>query len=188
MKAYSSVRIGARSTIFKVTFDRTSEIGQLAAYLMVAACQELQLDKMVTVRPSYLPVIQSGKLCILSRGSRTAHIRLVLLLVTPEHILKPAFLWLRSIAYKRPVELVHIRLAEHGIESFKGLGCLRKDGDAAYGPVKTMGQAHEHLSRLGIALSYESLVFLAERLVPGLVTLNDFPHLLVHYQKVIVFI
>ena len=69
-----------------------------------------------------------------------------------------------------------------------GLATLCKYHNAASGAVKTMREAHEHLSRLFITLRDECLIGLSNRLVRRLVSLYDLSNLLVHYEKVIVFI
>jgi hypothetical protein len=51
-----------------------------------------------------------------------------------------------------------------------------------------MRESHEDLTWLGIALGDEGLVLLTERLISGLVSLYDFTNLLVHDEKMVVFV
>ncbi len=99
-----------------------------------------------------------------------------------------AFLRLGFGAHQCPIEFMDVRFTEHGVETFEGLGGLCEDGYAADGTVEAVREAHEHLAGLRVALGYERLVLFAERLVAGLVALNDFTYLLVDYEKVVVFI
>ena len=81
-----------------------------------------------------------------------------------------------------------IGVTEHGIEPFEGLGCLGEDNYSADRTVKAMRQSHKDLAGLDVTLSDESLICFCKRFVRGLVALHNLPYLLVHNEKVVVFI
>ena len=53
MEAYSSVRIAARSTVLEVALDDHSCARELAAYLVVTAGEELDLEEEIAVGLAY---------------------------------------------------------------------------------------------------------------------------------------
>ena len=155
---------------------------------MVTAGQELDLNQPVTVGPADLRIIQFGKLGILAGRTGACDIRFILLFIAPEHILQTALRQLWFPAHKSPIKLMHIRFAEHRVQALESLGSLSEDGDSTDRTVETMRKPHEHLAGLVISLGDEGLVFLAQRFVAGLVTLDDLPHPLVDDKKMVVFI
>ena len=58
LKAYSSVRIGTRCPVFEIPLDGASHVGELAAYLVMAAGEQFDLQEMITLRVGYVPVAQ----------------------------------------------------------------------------------------------------------------------------------
>jgi hypothetical protein len=58
MKAYRSIWVGARETIFKVAFDRAAHVSQLCSDLMMTTCDEFHFKKIIRVGTSYDAISQ----------------------------------------------------------------------------------------------------------------------------------
>ena len=81
---------------------------------------------------------------------------------------------------------MHAAITEHSCQALQGLGCFGKDHNPAYRPVEAVGDTHEYLSWLGVALGNESLKRFAQGLVSGLVSLHYFACPLVENEQVVV--
>ena len=80
----AAVGIAARRTILEVALDGTADGGELTAYLMVTAREELHLEELIAVTSgqageAQLSLLRAGNLVVVSVG-------LVLLLVTGEPV------------------------------------------------------------------------------------------------------
>ena len=188
MKGDASVRIGTRSSIFKVSLYRTAHVGKLAAYLMVTAGEQFHFKQKIPFRLTNVFIYELCQFCILADDTGTAYVGFVLLFISPEHSFEQAFLLGRLVAYQRPVDLRDIAVTEHGVEAFESLGSLGKDHNAADRTVQTVRKPHEHLTGLIVALCDECFICLSQRLVGSLVSLYDLPYLLVDNEKMIVFV
>ena len=62
LEAYPSVRVRTRRSIFEVSLDGTAHMRQLAAYLMMAAGEQLHFQKEIAFRVRNVAVAQFGKL------------------------------------------------------------------------------------------------------------------------------
>jgi hypothetical protein len=51
MKANTAIFCGSWITVFQVSSHRTSNIGQLTSDLMMTACQQFNLQQIISVRP-----------------------------------------------------------------------------------------------------------------------------------------
>ena len=60
----AAIGVATTCSILQVAFYRASYRCQLAAYLMVSACQQIDFEQRVSVRPAYLSVAQYGMLSI----------------------------------------------------------------------------------------------------------------------------
>ena len=182
----AAVGVGARGAVFEVALDGAADRGKLTADLMMTAGQQLDFDQVVTVRVTQHLVAQDSMLAAVSLV--VVRVAFVLFFIAIEPVLQLALRRLGPRAGKRPVELVDLAVAEHGVETLQTFRRLRKDGDAAHRPVEPVRNPHENMTGLRVTLRDERLQRLAQRLVARLVPLDNLRHPLVKYQQVIVFI
>ena len=88
MQADASVRIGAWSSVFQVALDRASDIGKLAANLVVPSCQQFDFYKVISLRAVNQIISQAREPGILAGGTRAADVGFVLFLIAPHHVFK----------------------------------------------------------------------------------------------------
>ena len=183
---YTAVRIAARSTVFKVTLDRTANGGQLTSYLMMTACQQVNLNEVIVVGMGYEAVTQNGLFAMrLLCGVSTA---LVLFLVAHYPVRQFTLTLRRHILSNSPIGLMHFTAAEHTVEACQSLGGLGINHQARHRAVKTMSHTKEHIPRLGVLLLYIRLNHISEGEIAGLVTLYDLTTLFLNHYNVVIII
>lgn len=154
----------------------------------MAAGEEFDFDEPVAVGLADLPVVEFGQFGIFAGRAWAADVGFVLLFIAPHHVFESAFCRVRSAADQSPIEFMYVGVAEHGVQTLKGLGCFGKDDDAADRTVEAVRQAHENLTWLFVTLGDECFIGLGERFVGGLVALDDLSYLFVYNQEMVVFI
>jgi len=154
---------------------------------VVTACQQFDLQKMVSFRTAKVGVNKFGQFGI-PVFSFFYYIALILLFAAKQPVFQQGVRLLRCGDAQGQIYLVDCAFAEGCAKPFKSLGCLCKYGNAAYRAVQTVGDTQEYFTRFGVAYGNEGLVFVAQGLVAGLVTLDNFARALAYDQKMIVFI
>lgn len=81
VQADATVGIAARSAIFQIAVDGRKGVGQLAAYLMVSACVQIDFDQGVALGRGDVSAVEQGLLGALCAS--TADVRFVLPFVAP---------------------------------------------------------------------------------------------------------
>ena len=186
MQADAAVRVGTWCTVFEVALDGAAHVGQLAAYLVVPACEQLHFEQGVAFGTLHETVAQPGQLGAL--GALAHYVALILLFVARQPVFQQALLVPRFAAAQGQVDLVHGAFPEHGCHALQGLGCLGKDHYSAHRTVESVGNAQEHIAGLAVALLDEGLEILGEGSVAGTVALDYLSRLFIENQKVIVFV
>ena len=87
-----------------------------------------------------------------------------------------------------PIDFLDIAVAEHVVEPFECFACLGEDNNAANGTVKAVGQANEYISRLCVLLLDVLFHGVAQRLVAGLVALDNLSGYLIYYNYMVVLV
>ena len=153
---------------------------------VMAAGEQLHLHQKIFPGRTQQAVAQQG---LLGSGLllRMA-VGLVLLLVAGEPGMNLPLRRCGGILHQGPVDLPGISLPEGGGEACQGLGGLGQDDGSADRTVEPVGHTHEHLSGLAVAEGDESLEFLRQGLVAGLVALDYFSRTLVEDQNMVVLV
>ena len=186
VQAYAAVRVGAPRSVFEVALDGAADGCKLAADLVMAAGEQFHLHQKIFPGRTQQAVAQQG---LLGSGLRLRMaVGLVLLLVTGEPGADLPFRRYRGILHQGPIDLPCISLPEGGGEAGQGLGGLGQDDGSADRTVEAVGHTHEHLAGLPVAEGDESLEFLDQGLVAGLVALDYLAGALVQDKYVIVLI
>jgi len=134
-------------------------VRELAAYLMMAAGQQLHFQQKVSVSIRKVAV---AKLCKLGFGPGFAGDEtLVQFFVALHPVFQQALLFGRRSTAQGQIGLVHLTVAEHRVQPFQGLGCLGKDAQPAHRPVQTVGNSEKHVPRLVVTFLYECFQGLA---------------------------
>lgn len=191
VQADAAVGIAARSAIFQVAVDGRKGVGQLAAYLMVSACVQIDFDQGVALRRGDVSAVEQGLLGPLCTS--TADVRFVLLFVAPYpmfqrrplHRYGPAQCCCRE---QGMVGLVHGAFLEHFAQTRQRFASLRKDHDAADGAVQSVRYAQEYIARLSIFFLQIGFDDLGQWGVARFVALHDFARGFVDDDDVIVFV
>ena len=58
MQAYRAVGIGTGVTVFQIAFDVAANGSKLRPDLVMAACEKLHFEKIITVAGCYFPILQ----------------------------------------------------------------------------------------------------------------------------------
>ena len=153
METDASVPVGAWCAVFEVPFYRASHTGKLAADLVVAACEQLHFQQVVTVAVAHKPIAQA---CQLGIRPFPGDIGLVLLLIPHHPVLQFSLRDSGSIAAQGPIGFVYIAVPEHSCKPFQSLGSLGKYDNSAHRPVQTVRYPHKHLPRFVIPVCNES--------------------------------
>jgi hypothetical protein len=186
LQADASVGVRARCAVFQVAFYGAADMRELAAYLVVPSREEFHFQEMVPFRVGDMAVTQSGQFGL--RSGLSGYETLVQAFIALHPVFQQAFFFGRCRAAKGKVCLVNLPVAKHGVQPFKGFGCLGEDAKPAYGPVQAVRDSQENVSRFGVAFLDKGFEYVGEGSVAGLVALHYFSGLLVEYKQVVVFV
>ena len=137
MERDGAVGVAALGTIFEVALDGASDVGQLAANLMVTPGVKVDVEEVITARGDrYLAVFEACQLGIGSCGAED--IALVALLILDEPVLESAGRLGRSVLDHRPIVLLELTGTHFLHHAAQGLGGLGQQDDTRHRTVKTV--------------------------------------------------
>ena len=146
----ATIGVAARCTIFEVALDRTSDVGQLAADLMVPAGMQIYVEQVVSaIADSNCMIFEAGQFGIGAPGGD--YIAFVAFLDLDEPILKHVGFLGRGVADNGPVVLLEIagaHLLNHTTQCFGG---FRKQHNPTYRTVEAMDDTAVDLAGLVVA-------------------------------------
>lgn len=182
----AAVGVAALVAVLEVAADGAAYGGELDAYLVLAAGEELDFEEAVAVALGYECVAQAG---FLGAGARRGGgVAFVVALRGGDVVGELGLRLGRHSAGDGPVALVDGAGAEHLVEARQGLGCLGENHNAADGAVEAMAHADEDVAGLGVFLLEPGCNGLAEGCVAGLVALHYLAGSLVDDDDVVVFV
>ena len=186
MEGNAAVWIASLGSVFKVSLDGAAHLGQLAAYLVVTAGDQLYGQQVVTVGTAQQRVSQSGFFAVLYQ--MVVCVGFVLLLVSDQPVAQlAAFLW-RSVLHDGEVGLFYATIAKQVVHPRQGLARSGKYYEAAHGTIETVGDTEKYLPWFSVAFFYIRFHQIRKRRVAGFVAVNDFSRGFGYDNDVIVFV
>ncbi len=187
METDASVRIGALSTIFEVSFDRATNSRQLAANLVMTTGLKIDFQERIVFSGCERFV---GQYCLLGFfGVRLGNERFVELFVAREPVLQTCFRLFWHALYNRPVRLLDLIMRlKHRVKTCQRFASSCKEDYSTRWPIETMGYAKKDLARLVVFLLDIRLDDFRKRSVACLVALHDFVASLVDGNNMIIFV
>ena len=167
----TAVRITAPGPVLEIALDRTAHVGQLTAYLVMAARQETHAQEEVAAGSGQEPIAQPRQLGLAALTGD--HIRLVLLLIAHEPVFQFTLVLLRTPLHDGEIRLGDLSQSKELIHARESLARACKDDQPAHRPVQAMRHTEVDLPRLGILLLDIGLDLVTERLVARLVALHN---------------
>ena len=182
-----AVVVAARSAIFEVALDGASDVGQLAANLMMTACMEVDIEEVVaTVGDGNFSVFEARQLGVGSCGAED--IAFISFLILDKPVLEGTDRLRRGVLHDCPVvflELAGAHLLHHAAES---LGGFSEEDNTRDRTVETVDDATIDLARFMVAFLDELLHEISQTGVASLVTLCNLAREFVDSQQVVVLV
>lgn len=188
MKRDVAVVVAPRKSIFEVALDGTTQMCQLATYLVMTTCVEHYLQQMVAaIAHSEGAVVKDGQLAV--GIGFVGHKALVQSRHAVDIILEMAFLLRRGVLHNRPVAFLEIAtLLNHHVQPSQSLAGFGEDHSTAHRAVQPMDDTAEDVAHLVVTHTQESTNLVRHTDIARLVALGDLATLLVEHQQVVVFV
>ena len=187
METDTSVRIGALSTIFEVSFDRATNSRQLAANLVMTTGLKIDFQERIVFSGCERFI---GQYCLLGFfGVRLGNERFVELFVARKPVLEACFRLFRNALDDSPIGFADLLVAlEHRVKTCQRFASSCKEYHSTRWPIETMGYAKKDLAWLVVFLLDIRLDDFRNRSVACLVALHDFVASLVDSNNMIIFV
>ena len=172
--------------VFQVAADRTPDLRELGADLVVTPRQQLHLDERI-VGPRPQRFVTQARL--LGAGLRpVAGPRAVGAGVAQDVVAQFAAFGVGRPFGQGPVDLADAALADHLVEPRQGLRGLGEQHRAAHRTVDAVHHAEEHVAGLGVAAFDKGLYLVFERAFARRIGLHQIAAVFIDDQQMIVFV
>ena len=185
MQTDAAVGIGAGRTILQISLDGTAHLCQLTTYLVMASGFQIYFQQIIVLRPPDEPVMQNRFLA--ARHLLVVCITLVLFLISHQIVHQFPLFLAGQVLHYCPVNLLHLAILEHLVQTRQCLTGLGKNNKTAHGAVQPVSDTDKDISRLAVLLFQVLLYSFRKRCITRFVSLNYLGSGLVDYNDCLLY-